>query len=263
MNDPLALQSVARAYRSGDEVLQVLSGADLVLAAGEIVALVAPSGTGKSTLLHLAGLLERPDSGAVLIDGRDSGQLPEAERTADLVQIEPHRAERTWSQRVSDLRHGDALPPQRPGRGRRAARAAGHTGGPVCQRLRGAGARGSLAPSRQRSDSGGASLARRGRRGDPRRPGRRSRRTVIVADASVAVLALLHDGEARRLVSVAHVAAPHLIDVEVTHAFRRRVQRQALDPRGAADMLEGWARLEVQRIRCSTSSRACRNCATT
>ncbi len=44
----------------------MLQGANLVLRPGEIVALVAPSGTGKSTLLHLAGLLERPDAGAVL-----------------------------------------------------------------------------------------------------------------------------------------------------------------------------------------------------
>jgi lipoprotein-releasing system ATP-binding protein len=82
MSSPLALQGVSRAYRSGDATLQVLSGADLVLHAGEIVALVAPSGTGKSTLLHLAGLLERPDSGAVLVDGRDAGNLPDADRTA-------------------------------------------------------------------------------------------------------------------------------------------------------------------------------------
>ena len=60
----------------------MLQGADLVLQKGEIVALVAPSGTGKSTLLHLAGLLERPDAGAVYVDGRDAGRLPDAERTA-------------------------------------------------------------------------------------------------------------------------------------------------------------------------------------
>ena len=82
MSEPLALQGVSRAYRSGDDELRVLQGADLTLRAGEIVALVAPSGTGKSTLLHLAGLLERPDAGVVLVDGRDAGQLPDADRTA-------------------------------------------------------------------------------------------------------------------------------------------------------------------------------------
>ena len=82
MNDPLVLQGVSRAYRSGDAELHVLQGADLTLRMGEIVALVAPSGTGKSTLLHLAGLLERPDSGVVMVDGRDAGQLPDTDRTA-------------------------------------------------------------------------------------------------------------------------------------------------------------------------------------
>ncbi len=82
MSEPLVLQGVSRAYRSGESELHVLQGADLTLYAGEIVALVAPSGTGKSTLLHLAGLLERPDTGMVLVDGRDAGQLPDADRTA-------------------------------------------------------------------------------------------------------------------------------------------------------------------------------------
>ena len=82
MNDPLRLEGVSRTYRSGELDLHVLRSADLTLHAGEIVALVAPSGAGKSTLLHLAGLLERPDEGVVLVDGRDSGRLPDNERTA-------------------------------------------------------------------------------------------------------------------------------------------------------------------------------------
>ena len=83
MNDtPLVLQAVRRTFRTGEETLEVLRGADLVLKSGEIVALVAPSGTGKSTLLHLAGLLERPDAGQVLIDGRNTAASSEAERTA-------------------------------------------------------------------------------------------------------------------------------------------------------------------------------------
>ena len=82
MNEPLQLRGVARRFRSGDEVLPVLRGVDLMLHAGEIVALVAPSGTGKSTLLHLAGLLEKPDGGQVLVGGRDAGALSDGERTA-------------------------------------------------------------------------------------------------------------------------------------------------------------------------------------
>jgi lipoprotein-releasing system ATP-binding protein len=82
MSEPLSLRNVGRVYRSDAGDLPVLRGVDLDVRAGEIVALVAPSGTGKSTLLHLAGLLEQPDSGQVLIDGRDCGVLGDAERTA-------------------------------------------------------------------------------------------------------------------------------------------------------------------------------------
>ncbi|MBV9247648.1 MAG: ABC transporter ATP-binding protein [Acetobacteraceae bacterium] len=85
MNDaaaPLVLRDVQRTYRTEAGELPVLRGANLVLLAGEIVALVAPSGAGKSTLLHLAGLLERPDGGAVLVEGRDAGTLPDGARTA-------------------------------------------------------------------------------------------------------------------------------------------------------------------------------------
>ncbi len=82
MSETLVLRGVVRTFRSGDAPLPVLRGADLTLAAGEIVALVAPSGTGKSTLLHLAGLLEKPDGGQVIVQGRDAGSLSDGERTA-------------------------------------------------------------------------------------------------------------------------------------------------------------------------------------
>ncbi len=82
MSDPLVLRGVVRTYRGDAGELPVLRGADLTVRAGEIVALVAPSGAGKSTLLHVAGLLDRPDGGSVLIEGRDVGGLPDAERTA-------------------------------------------------------------------------------------------------------------------------------------------------------------------------------------
>ena len=83
MNSPaLELRNVTRTYRSGESDLQILRGINLTLNPGEITALVAPSGTGKSTLLHLAGLLERPTSGQVLIAGQDAGTLDDPARTA-------------------------------------------------------------------------------------------------------------------------------------------------------------------------------------
>jgi lipoprotein-releasing system ATP-binding protein len=83
MPDPvLRLAAIERRYRTEAGELPVLRGADLDLQAGEIVALVAPSGTGKSTLLHLAGLLERPDGGEVFVEGRAAGALPDDARTA-------------------------------------------------------------------------------------------------------------------------------------------------------------------------------------
>src|SRR5215218_5738913 len=78
----IALRGVERHYVQGPRKLTILSGADFDLAAGETVALVAPSGTGKSTLLHTAGLLERPDAGDVILAGRACGRLSDDDRTA-------------------------------------------------------------------------------------------------------------------------------------------------------------------------------------
>lgn len=78
----LALDHIVRRFKSGDDILTILDGAGLRLVPGEIVALVAPSGTGKSTLLHLAGLLEAPESGSVEIGGRAAGNLADSGRTA-------------------------------------------------------------------------------------------------------------------------------------------------------------------------------------
>ncbi|CEF56515.1 ABC transporter ATP-binding protein [Acetobacter ghanensis] len=82
-NVVLRLQGVQKTYRSGEhDVLPILRGADFTLHAGEIVALVAPSGTGKSTLLHLAGLLDTPDAGDIVISGQSTRNMADAGRTA-------------------------------------------------------------------------------------------------------------------------------------------------------------------------------------
>ena len=71
----LFLSKVERRYPQGDTSLEVLRGADLAIWPGEMVALVAPSGTGKSTLLHVAGLLEKPDGGEVYVGGRPTAAM--------------------------------------------------------------------------------------------------------------------------------------------------------------------------------------------
>ena len=82
MNEPLlALRGVTRSFDQGGTTLPVLSGVDLDLYPGELVALTGPSGTGKSTLLQIAGLLEPPTAGSVTIEGVLTGEAGEARRT--------------------------------------------------------------------------------------------------------------------------------------------------------------------------------------
>ncbi len=82
-SDPvLALRGITRTYRQGEEALRIFAGADLDIYEGQIVALVGPSGSGKSSLLHIAGLLEAPNEGEVWVGGVNGVALPDARRTA-------------------------------------------------------------------------------------------------------------------------------------------------------------------------------------
>ena len=81
MSSPLALRDIKRTFVQGDRRLEVLRGVSLDLQAGEIVALVGQSGSGKSTMLHIAGLLERPDGGDVVVDGKGADGLGDPQRT--------------------------------------------------------------------------------------------------------------------------------------------------------------------------------------
>ncbi len=77
----LFLWKIARRYTDAERTLNVLDEADLAIWEGQSVALIAPSGTGKSTLLHIAGLLEAPDSGEVFIGGAPTSGMSDAART--------------------------------------------------------------------------------------------------------------------------------------------------------------------------------------
>ncbi|HRE60596.1 MAG TPA: ABC transporter ATP-binding protein [Micropepsaceae bacterium] len=77
----LGLINVARSFGADENRLDVFSGVNLSIRAGELVALLGPSGSGKSSLLHIAGLLEAPSAGIVRIEGETVEALSDVERT--------------------------------------------------------------------------------------------------------------------------------------------------------------------------------------
>jgi lipoprotein-releasing system ATP-binding protein len=80
MSDVLEARQVHKSFRQGPELLPVLQGVTLRVAAGERLAIVGASGSGKTTLLQILGGLDAPSSGTVLIAGRDIHALAEGER---------------------------------------------------------------------------------------------------------------------------------------------------------------------------------------
>ena len=74
----LELRELVKYYRAGDgELVRAVDGVTLQIAAGELVALYGPSGSGKTTLVKLIATLLKPDSGAVIVDGREISALSE------------------------------------------------------------------------------------------------------------------------------------------------------------------------------------------
>ncbi|MFF5213327.1 ABC transporter ATP-binding protein [Streptosporangium sp. NPDC000396] len=78
----LELTDLRLTYADGDTTLVALDDVSLTVGPGELVAVVGPSGSGKSSLLAVAGTLLQPDSGRVLIGGTDASRLGDKERTA-------------------------------------------------------------------------------------------------------------------------------------------------------------------------------------
>ncbi|MCA3218892.1 MAG: ATP-binding cassette domain-containing protein [Burkholderiales bacterium] len=76
----VSARGVSKAYREGPTAIEVLRGADLEVAPGEIIAITGASGSGKSTLLHCLGGLDALDAGSVRIAGKDVATLSDVER---------------------------------------------------------------------------------------------------------------------------------------------------------------------------------------
>jgi lipoprotein-releasing system ATP-binding protein len=81
-NPVLRLTNLRRTYTTKAGTLEVVKGVDLTIMPGEIVALIGPSGSGKSSILHAAGLLESIQGGRVELAGVDATNLADGPRTA-------------------------------------------------------------------------------------------------------------------------------------------------------------------------------------
>ena len=79
----IELHDLTKHYKQGSTVVKALDGVNLTIESGEFVSIVGRSGSGKTTALDLLGLLLRPTSGQVLLDGVDTGKLRDGAR-ADL-----------------------------------------------------------------------------------------------------------------------------------------------------------------------------------
>ncbi len=79
MNDDtlIRLRGVSKLYRKGRETIRALDGVDLDIAGKLMAAVVGPSGSGKSSLLHVVGAMDRPTSGDVLVAGQPLNTLRE------------------------------------------------------------------------------------------------------------------------------------------------------------------------------------------
>ena len=71
----LETKNLVKYYGTGENLVKAIDHTDIRIEPGEFVAVVGRSGSGKSTLLHMLGGLDRPDSGKVLIEGRDIFRL--------------------------------------------------------------------------------------------------------------------------------------------------------------------------------------------
>ncbi len=77
----LSVRDIKKTFMEGGQPLHILRGGGFDLHRGEIIALVGPSGSGKSTLLQCVGLLDKPTSGSILLDGTPVQKMDDEMRT--------------------------------------------------------------------------------------------------------------------------------------------------------------------------------------
>ena len=100
----MEIRGLSKTYQQAGTRIEVLQGLDLQLEAGEIVAVVGQSGSGKSTFLSLVAGLDRPEAGSIHLDGRDLVRMNEVELAALFVLRDVE-----VSDVLDHLRHGRRL----------------------------------------------------------------------------------------------------------------------------------------------------------
>ena len=79
MDSVVSLQDVVRTYIMGDNEVRALRGVSFDISQGEFVSIMGPSGSGKSTCMNMIGCLDRPTSGIVKINGKETAKMSEKE----------------------------------------------------------------------------------------------------------------------------------------------------------------------------------------
>jgi lipoprotein-releasing system ATP-binding protein len=77
MKTIIEVKNLSKHYQSGNKTLKVLDGVDLTIGQGDFISLMGPSGSGKSTFLNIIGTMDAPDSGDILIAGKNVTHMPE------------------------------------------------------------------------------------------------------------------------------------------------------------------------------------------
>lgn len=76
----IELQDITKVYTMGEEEVRALDGVSLLIPEGQFISIMGASGSGKSTMMNIIGLLDKPSSGSYMLDGREVAELSDGEQ---------------------------------------------------------------------------------------------------------------------------------------------------------------------------------------
>ena len=97
--DIIVCENLVKIYKTKDLEVLALQGLEITIAAGELMAIIGNSGSGKSTFLNMIGGLDRPSAGRLIVDGKDLFKLNEQE----LVEYKRNTVGFVWQNNARNL----------------------------------------------------------------------------------------------------------------------------------------------------------------